>query len=221
MHSRSKIMEQVDPDEVKLAEVSKHPIGIILLYVQASVGMTLAVGLSYFLLPLVVTDTDTAFFYGNIFMAIAVTISFVIALIATHIYRENRLVLTDRNITQVLQYGLFNRKVSQLNVNNVEDVTAQQQGVLATMFNFGTLKVETAGEQVNFNFNYCPNPGFYAKIILDAREKMLGQMAPDHVAAPQITLNQNNGTVITAKTMNDAVKDLGAETIKRATSSKE
>ena len=28
---------------------------------------------------------------------------------------------------------------------NVEDVTAIQKGMLATMFNYGTLKVETAG----------------------------------------------------------------------------
>jgi len=37
------------------------------------------------------------------------------------------------------------------------------------------LKIETAGEQSNFNFTFCPSSGHVAKIILDAREKMLGQ----------------------------------------------
>lgn len=209
MHRRPNVMERVDPDEVKLAEVSKHPIGIILLYIQAGLGMTVAIGLSYFLLPLVVDDTDTAFFIGNVFAGVSVLLAFVVILIATYIYKQNRVIITDRNITQVLQFGLFNRKVSQLNVNNVEDVTALQDGVLPTFFNYGTLKIETAGEQVNFNFTFCPNAGFYAKIILDAREKMLGQMHPDHnnvSAMPEVTKFQ--------KGSKEAIKDLGAETVK-------
>jgi hypothetical protein len=43
------------------------------------------------------------------------------------------------------------------------------------MFGFGELKIETAGEQSNFHFTYCPNPGYYAKVILNAREQILGQ----------------------------------------------
>jgi uncharacterized membrane protein YdbT with pleckstrin-like domain len=75
----------------------------------------------------------------------------------------------------MLQYGLFSRKVSQLNMVNVEDVTAVQNGIFQTMFGFGSLNIETAGEQVNFHFTYCPRPGYYAKVILDAREQILGQ----------------------------------------------
>jgi uncharacterized membrane protein YdbT with pleckstrin-like domain len=137
-------------------------------------------------------------------------------LIATFIFRQNRLILTDRNLTQILQYGLFNRKVSQLNMSNVEDVTAIQSGILSTVFNYGTLKIETAGEQMNFIFTYCPNPGYYAKIILDARECLLGQMeskAQDGSSQPQPV-----ASTTTAKAGADmlAIKELGAETLKQA-----
>jgi hypothetical protein len=39
------------------------------------------------------------------------------------------------------------------------------------LFNYGTLRVETAGEQSNFNFIYCPRPNAVAKLILEARER--------------------------------------------------
>src|SRR5690606_6628901 len=133
------------------------------------------VGLAYFLLPSVMEDTDTAFVIANIFALIAVILAIVVVSLASLVYSQNRLIITDRNITQILQYGLFSRKVSQLNMMNVEDVTSEQKGMFSTIFGYGVLKIETAGEQVNFHFTYCPRPGYYAKVILNAREKMLGQ----------------------------------------------
>lgn len=216
MHKRNNSMEQVDPDEVKLADTHKHPIGIILLYIQVGIGMVFAIGLSYFLLPLVLEDTETAFFIGNIFTAVAVVMAFIVLTIATIIYKENRIIVTDRNITQVLQYGLFSRKVSQLNINNVEDVTALQQGILPTIFNYGTLKIETAGEQVNFHFSYCPNADYYAKVILDAREQVLGQTSSPASATAQ-SKQKITDSDLPSK---EAIKDIGAETIKQASTNK-
>jgi uncharacterized membrane protein YdbT with pleckstrin-like domain len=80
------------------------------------------------------------------------------------------LLVTDMNLVQILQKGLFVRKVSRLSMSNVEDVTAEQKGILPTIFNYGTLTVQTAGEMENFVFPYCPNPNKYADRILDARQ---------------------------------------------------
>jgi predicted GNAT family acetyltransferase len=55
-------------------------------------------------------------------------------------------------------------------MSNVQDVAAEHKGFLATIFNFVTLTVQTAGEEDNFIFPYCPNPDFYADKILEARQ---------------------------------------------------
>lgn len=164
-----------DADEIKLGEVAKHPFGIMVFYVQAIVGVAAGLGLCYFLIPSVVEDSDMAFAIANIFSVVIIALATVVILIASIVYRQNRLIITDRNITQILQYGLFNRKVSQLNLVNVEDVTSLQQGFFSTIFGYGVLKIETAGEQANFHFSYCPRSGYYAKVILNARERVLGQ----------------------------------------------
>jgi uncharacterized membrane protein YdbT with pleckstrin-like domain len=168
-------LELVDSDERKLCEVAKHPFGIVVLYIQVAIGMCVALGLSFFLLPTIITDVNTGIALASVFGIVLIMIAVLVILVATLVYRQNRLIVTDRNITQILQYGLFNRKVSQLNLVNVEDVTSIQDGVFSTMLGFGDLKIETAGEQANFHFTYCPRPGYYAKIILEAREKILGQ----------------------------------------------
>lgn len=174
-YENTQTIDHVDVNETKLCEVAKHPFGIIVIYIQAVVGLVVALGLAYFLLPGVINDVDQAFLYANLFASVAIVFAVCIVILTALVYRQNRLIVTDRNITQILQYGLFNRKVSQLNMVNVEDVTTAQKGLFSTIFGFGELKIETAGEQSNFHFSYCPNPGYYAKIILNAREQILGQ----------------------------------------------
>lgn len=176
MHQRQNTIERVDPDEQKLAEIHKHPFGIIAIYIQTGFALVAALTLIFLVLPSAVEDQQQATLVGVLFAAISIFIAIGVLALTTYIYKQNRIIITDRNITQILQFGLFNRKVSQLNIVNVEDVTSVQSGVLPTMLNYGVLKIETAGEQSNFDFNYCPNSGYVAKVILDAREKMLGQM---------------------------------------------
>lgn len=180
MHERptslfSPATEEIDDDETKLCEVAKHPFGIVLLYIQSAVGVVLGAGLAYFLLPTLMEDTRNAFLVANVFAGVIIVLAIIVVILSSIVYRENRLIVTDRNITQVLQIGLFHRKVSQLNMVNVEDVTSLQNGLLPTMFGYGTLIIETAGEQANFKFTYCPRPSYYANVILNAREKILGQ----------------------------------------------
>ena len=177
-------IDRIDSDETKLCEVAKHPLGIILFYIQAGVGLFVGVGLAYFLIPSVIADTDQAFVLANLFAVTVLVLTIIVVLLASMVYRQNRLIVTDRNITQILQHGLFNRKVSQLNMVNVEDVTSIQRGLFASIFGYGELKIETAGEQANFHFTYCPKAGYYAKVILNAREKLLGQLDGDASVSP-------------------------------------
>lgn len=171
-------MASVDNDEILLGTVYKHPFGIIVVYIQAALGLIMSMGLAFFLLPTVVSDENAAFSMATTFGILAVIFAFMIIVVATILYRQSHLIITDKNITQVIQGGLFQRKVSQLTMANVEDVTSEQNGIFPSIFDFGVLKIETAGEQANFHFTYCPKPSYYAKIILEARENYLSQDYP-------------------------------------------
>ncbi len=166
-------IEGLAKSETMLTEIRRHPFGLVVLYFQVTVGFILSFGLIYFLLT-------TAFsFDGNttsiilLVGVVVVALMLLILLLGTYIYSQNKLLISDKNLTQVLQRGIFNRQVSELSMANVEDVTALRRGIFANMFNFGELRVETAGEQNNFNFMYCPRPDYYGKIILDARQKFI------------------------------------------------
>lgn len=163
--------------EQKLAEIRRHPFGIIIIYLQSIIALALALFLVVFLLPSVNEFLGLSSSTNNAIVGLFGLISLILVLIflvlATWIYNSSKLIVTTRNITYINQIGIFNRKISEIAMTNIEDVTSQKEGIFATIFNFGVLKIETAGEQFNFTYTYCVNPVLAAKIILDARESFL------------------------------------------------
>lgn len=166
-------MDNIEPDEHILSIAYQHPFGIIIIYVSAFICFIGALAIMSVLLPSVFSNSSTAYGLMTVFALIATVIVGIILSVATYVYKQSRLTITDRNVIQVLQQGVMNRKISQISLANVEDVTSHQKGFFANMFNFGTLKIETAGEQVNFVFNFCPESNRVAKIILDAKDDFL------------------------------------------------
>ncbi|MEO5627372.1 MAG: PH domain-containing protein [Candidatus Saccharimonadales bacterium] len=172
MANEEHTIEGVAPGENMLHVVHRSFVGLLLVYIQVGVGFIAGAVLLYFLTPVVFSDIETSRqnLYASVAVGLIAVLLWLVLLIYTYIYRQSKLIITDKNLTQVLQQGLFNRKVSELSMSNVEDVTANQRGVFASIFGYGNLNVETAGEQNNFNFKFCPKPNFYGRIILDARQ---------------------------------------------------
>lgn len=162
----------LESDEQVLAVVRKHWAGL------AGIIVTSFVALIALLILAVVLGTDSSTQIDRstytLIMAVGLLVIGIILfmlLLISYIYRQSRLTITDRSLLQIVQSGLFNRKVSRLSMSNVEDVSVQENGFLPTILNFGTLTVETAGEEDNFIFPMCPYPNRYAETILEARQK--------------------------------------------------
>lgn len=167
-------MVVLQPGEQVVATLKRHPIGIVSVYVGAAMGLLVAAGLAFFLVPHLAAQYNVAgdvlhIVYG-VFGFLAVGMLLMVA-VSSNVYWQNEWVVTTDSITEITQKSLLGRQVSELSMEHIEDVTVDQSGVLQHMFNFGTLKVETAGERSKFVFPYCPNPNQSARVILEARER--------------------------------------------------
>lgn len=171
-HASRAEMALLEPGEHLVTIVHRHPIGIIAIYLEALVGVVALMALAVIVAPDFLgnlSGESYRLFLGGVFMA-TVLLALVL-FVATYIYRQSKLLVTDKNLVQIIQRGLFIRKVSRLSMSNVEDVTAEHRGILSTIFNYGTLLIQTAGEMENFRFPWCPTPDLYADRILEARQK--------------------------------------------------
>lgn len=161
------------PGEKVIFEVQRHPIGIIGIYATITV-MTLVIailGLVVFPSSLESSGNKTiATEIGAVVFFIMFIFAAVIGVVANKVYWANKWVLTTDSVTQIRQTSLFNRDSSQIGLANVENVTANQKGILQQLFKYGTITTDTAGQVENFVFPFCPNPNYYATRILEARE---------------------------------------------------
>jgi hypothetical protein len=167
-------LESMQPGERVICEIKRHPIGIIGIYFSFIAAILLVAIVGYVFAPQIYTSTDSSRVYGYVTLALLVVtiLGGLFAYVAHIVYWGNRWIVTDDSVTQVIQNSLFNKQSSQLSMGNLEDITAEKNGIIQHLFNYGMLKCETAGAQKSkFHFIYCPNPDYYAKCILDAREK--------------------------------------------------
>ncbi len=157
----SNILPVTEPGERTVCVIKRHPVGLFGVYGTCALVLLITAVLAFIVLPAIV---------GVLVFIVVLAISAVFAWIAATVYWGNSWTVTSDSLTQVSRTGLFSRQSSQLSLQDLEDVTAQQNGMLAGMLNFGVLRVETAGESSKFMFPYCPNPNYYAQQILKARE---------------------------------------------------
>lgn len=104
---------------------------------------------------------------GSIFfILIAVTIAFDTFIkwyYSVGIITNERLV--DVDFTNVLYH-----RFSETQLENVEDVTHAVAGTLGSLFDFGTVYVQTAGTRTEFEFDLVPRPRDVQDLILDLLE---------------------------------------------------
>lgn len=161
----------VDPNEQVILEAKRHLIGLLPILI-AWVILSIAVLVGLFFATANKDAWGIADNFNYLVAGAFALLAFVsvIGFIGARIYNTNELVITNENIIQILQFSIFNTQVSQLNLAKVQDVSVDQIGILQTTLNYGTIVIETAGEQKNFQFRYAHNPNIIAKTIIEAHE---------------------------------------------------
>jgi hypothetical protein len=74
-------------------------------------------------------------------------------------------IVTDQRIINIEQRGMFNREIAEHDLDKIQDVSGIQKGFFSTVFSFGDVHVQTAGEIQRFIFRQVDNPFEIVKTI--------------------------------------------------------
>jgi hypothetical protein len=66
-------------------------------------------------------------------------------------------VITDKQVIDVRQIGLWDRTVARQPLYNIQDVMAEEKGIWPTLLHFGNVKIQTAGTEEHFLLSEIPN----------------------------------------------------------------
>ncbi len=81
--------------------------------------------------------------------------------------------VTEKRIIDVEQKRIFDREITNLRFDKIQDVTVDVHGFIPTMLNFGNIKVQTAGEDnTDFFMTMVRNPDEVRRIIFSQHNKI-------------------------------------------------
>ena len=80
-------------------------------------------------------------------------------------------IVTEKRIINVEQKGLFVRHISELELQKVQDVTTEIEGIIPSVLNYGDVHIQTAGTVTRFVFWHVPNPFKVKGIIMKLQGK--------------------------------------------------
>ncbi len=174
-----KLME-FDENEELVSEIRKHPFGLAVIYIVGTLVSFALLGATIALITISRGDPlDTGYNLSNaqpiilLLGGLLILFAVVATAISAYLYTSDVVLVTSEKLSQFLHKSIFDRKISQLSIGDVQDVTVSQIGLFSRLFNYGTLVIETAGEQQNYTFAYTPNPYEKAKDIVGAHEENL------------------------------------------------
>lgn len=176
-HNRSK---QVYPSlnlsdgEYVISAVKRHPIG---LFVPVSVGIFL-IALAFsalFNFDLVILAFQLNSDSVNFSLFVVPIILFILLVIVGtyvfyHIYTSNRFFLTNECVIQEIQTGLFTKLEQTVSLSNVEDASFTQIGIIQQIFDYGSIRLSTEGDETTYRFSYVSNPKYHIAILNNAIE---------------------------------------------------
>jgi uncharacterized membrane protein YdbT with pleckstrin-like domain len=80
-------------------------------------------------------------------------------------------IITNDRLMNIDQQGIFSRTISELDLYKIQDATSEVKGMLASLFGYGTIYIQTAGEVERFRLQQVPNPHELRKVIMDLAEE--------------------------------------------------
>lgn len=79
-------------------------------------------------------------------------------------------VITNQRIIDIEQIGLFNRRVSTLTLDKIQDVTTQQTGILDSVLHIGEVIIQSAAVNHEFHIPNAPDPVKVKNIIMQTMQ---------------------------------------------------
>ena len=79
-------------------------------------------------------------------------------LISLNVYTTNKLFVTNKRLIQRVANSLFDTAMNVIDLVSVEDVSFKQSGLFEHLFEVGTLRMSTIGDETTYIFKYLDTP---------------------------------------------------------------
>jgi len=87
-----------------------------------------------------------------------------------YVYVNNKFFLTNESVIQEIQVTLFSRLEQTVSLSNIEDASYTQHGIIQSLFNYGSIRLSTEGDETTYRFTYVANPKMHIATLNNSVE---------------------------------------------------
>ncbi|MBQ3410018.1 PH domain-containing protein [Candidatus Saccharibacteria bacterium] len=83
---------------------------------------------------------------------------FIVGLVTSHVWRGNRIFITNKRAIQCSMHSLFAKSTDIIDLVSIEDVSFKQSGIAEYALGLGTLRMSTVGDETTYIMKYIDKP---------------------------------------------------------------
>lgn len=176
-HERSKRLYpslNLSESEYVISAVRRHPIGLFIPLLIGTLLIAFATSIlfnyegfvEYFNITGEAADVATATLTILLFDVLIALGMFIIY----YVYVNNKFFLTNESVIQEIQHSLFARLEQTVSLSNIEDASYVQTNIIQTIFDYGSIRLSTEGDETTYRFTYVANPKRHIAVLNNAVE---------------------------------------------------
>lgn len=163
--------------EYVISAVTRHPIGLLSIWLIVAVLALCFTAIGVLLFT--GGDNSTASTLGDsedLPALVAGSLGFLYVLLAlggvaaTYIYEQNKFFLTNESVIQEIQTSLFDKHEQTVSLSNIEDASYKKSHIVESIFNYGSIRLSTEGDETTYRFDYVANPKKHIAVLNNAVE---------------------------------------------------
>jgi Bacterial membrane flanked domain. len=150
------------PTEYVVIDVERSILGLVRIWLVAFVAF-FALSVTTFVLAYM-SPVDAR---GNIMMIglMLALGSFIGGVIAARVFKANYFIITNERVFAHIQISPFSQLSQNVELEHIEDCSYHQNGLLQTIFNYGSIRLSTVGDEHTYKFTFVDKPAEQFKII--------------------------------------------------------
>lgn len=157
--------------EYVILDIKRHPMGMIIPI--ALTGLSLFAILAFAAIYPSLVNSGIPMIDASTMFGIILLVALVVVLggaIALWVYVQNQFFMTNESVIQEIQESLVSRHEQTVSLGSIEDASFRKSGIMQTLFDYGTIRLSTEGEETTYIFHYVVNPKKQVAILNNAIE---------------------------------------------------
>ena len=157
--------------EYVILDIKRHPMGMIIPI--ALTGLSLFAILAFAPIYPSLVNSGIPMIDASTMFGIILLVALVVVLggaIALWVYVQNQFFMTNESVIQEIQESLVSRHEQTVSLGSIEDASFRKSGIMQTLFDYGTIRLSTEGEETTYIFHYVANPKKQVAILNNAIE---------------------------------------------------